>query len=90
MIDIIKENANDKADFDSETFENNFERVFNEHYSKIDNYIIENNLSKIHFLIDMPYQKSDYGYYINNNNKPQWLKIMPLTQKIINIITKAD
>lgn len=57
MIDIIKENANNKADFDSETFENNFERVFNEHYFKIDNYIIENNLSKIHFLIDMPYQK---------------------------------
>ena len=80
MIDIIKENANDKADFDSETFENNFERVFNEHYSKIDNYIIENNLSKIHFLIDIPYQKSDYGYYINNN-KPQWLKNNAINSK---------
>ena len=89
MLDIIKENVNNKADFNSETFENNFERIFNEHYSKIDNYIIENNLNKIHFLIEIPYQKSDYGYYINNN-KPQWLKIMPLTQKIINIMTNAD
>ena len=89
MTDMVKENINNKADFNSKTFENNFERIFNEHYAKIDSYMTENNLKEIHFLIEIIYQTSNSGYYINGN-KRQWLNIMPLTQKIVNIMTEAN
>lgn len=88
--DMLNRLVKDWQKFDYQTFCNNFKRVFNEHYLKVEEYKTNSNLTSIGFLIE--FLVPNPTYKISIKGEPlhiQELQDFPITTEMWEIMNES-